>query len=220
MARNLRTLCIALMAIVALGAATASLASAQKFSGHWEKDAVKTTEKPDGKLKWKFDLGTEECEEYGEGVLPEAEEGIEQVLDPTSETCTDPELEAFVDIDYNACRFVYRPATIENGKYEGTMDISCEGGGESIDITAEGCTIEVLPQEGLKKVTYVNKGVDKGRYVTVELNITGVTYIEQNVGMDPTCKDSGKAKTNGTITGNKILEVDNAKGEMRGFWVA
>lgn len=215
MARNLKALGLTLFAALAIGAMSASAATAEPFDFVSEIANPTITGSPDGKLTWGFDLGKVGCLHVTEeGAGGEATESPHEILTPTFAECTFAGIPA--NIDVNGCSFEYNTGEIEGGNFEGDMDIVCAPG-KSVEFTAAGCTITLLAQNGLKKVTFTNKGEKKGREVTVDLNITGVSYEEDPVGMTPSCKKAKKA--NGTITGARTLTAENALKEMTGFWV-
>jgi hypothetical protein len=120
-------------------------------------------------------------------------------------------------VTYNGCKFTYNALTIENGKFEGSADITCPETG-AIEIAAPSCTITIPAQQNLKKLTYTNTASGKDRDITVDLNITGLIYLEDKTAPLFKCVDAGKTKTNGTIAGGVVLAAEK-EGKSIGFWV-
>lgn len=214
MTRNPRNLGLILVAALTIGAVTAPAASAQPFGIFSEDPAATeiTGSDHNGNLDWKFDTGEFECEnETEEGSFEEGEAESTALSVTLSFTeC------AKGTVDANGCKFVYHEGDIENGQFEGSVDLSCPGT-KKLEVTSANCIVTVPSQKGLKKITYTNKGAGVNREITVDFNVTGLSYTEDQKGATP-CK--GGAKNNGAITGSRTLTgEDKTSKNMIGIWV-
>lgn len=99
------------------------------------------------------------------------------------------------EIDPEGCELVFHAVTKINGKYEGSMDIECPVG-KSLTITMPGCEITYPSQTGLKEVTYTTIGSGSTKELTIDVDLTGVTYVEDNGGF---CLNNAVLTHNGTV---------------------
>ncbi|HEV7400890.1 MAG TPA: hypothetical protein VGN84_11585, partial [Solirubrobacterales bacterium] len=98
-----------------------------------------------------------------------------------------------------------------------TVGIQCPVN-TKVEVTLVGCTVTVPPQAGLKSVTFKNINPKMGakQEVTLEINVSGLTFELDPVGGTPTCKK--EQRTNGTMTGSET-ETAELGGVMVGVWV-
>jgi hypothetical protein len=215
MTRTLKFLGLALIAMSAVGV---SMAWADP-EFHSEKEKTTWTGKQDGEDIFTTDAGTVECflSKY-HGTQPKS----------TTKTMTVMAEYACLDsiIHMNGCEYRFHVEKVEEGKYEGSYDISCTGSNE-ITITMEKlstvkCTIHIPPQSGLKTVTFTNAGGGgPTQEITTEINTTSITY-SQTEGTGLGRCPNGEDTNNGKYSGKAIFtgEEDVAEEPKHvGIWV-
>lgn len=111
-----------------------------------------------------------------------------------------------IPIHVNGCQYKFTAITKEGSNYEGKVDIVC--GAKPIEFTVPGCTVTVGSQNGLGKVTFTNVGSGTTREVTIDLNLTGIHYVQHDAGI--TC--SNGTRTNGTYVGALLVTGQNTSG--------
>jgi hypothetical protein len=118
-------------------------------------------------------------------------------------------------IQMKSCGYLANADAIVKGDNEGSTSIYCVTKTDSIEIPTKDCLITIPEQQtavgdpGLKAVTF--KDVIKPplkREVTIEINLTGLKYIEDGAK----CVDNGKTKTNGKFAGNILIAGQEPKG--------
>jgi hypothetical protein len=207
MSRNIKVLGLALVAMLAMSAVVASAASATAFSFKAEKVPTQLTGKQhNGNDIFTTDAGKVEC--------TEATYAGEQKVTPTNEVLVTPTYSgctafgfANTPIDVNGCQYRFTTVTKESGNFEGSADIVCPAG-KVIEVTAFGCTVTIGSQTGLKKVTYTNVGAGTTREVTVDVNLTGIVYVE-DPGFFNTCANNKVTTSNGTYVGAGLVTGEN-----------
>lgn len=121
-------------------------------------------------------------------------------------------------IDPENCFYFSNAKAVEAGNFEGTLDIFCGGAGP-MKVTVPGCTI-TIPEQSLKTVTTTNVGIGAKREVTLDVNLTGLVFVEDNAGLFPTCEAPGKQTVNGTYSGTIIVKAQDKGGKQFGIWAA
>jgi hypothetical protein len=217
MTRYLKALGLTLFAALAISAVMASAASAVPFKVKSSLTKPVITSSADGKISLGFNLGKLSCTIDNEVGVDGEEEGeeVELLLTPTYEECSLAGVPA--KIDTNGCEEEFDPVDKDaNGNFEGEVEIICPT--KSMEITAEGCTITIPAQKKLLTMTFQNKGTGNSRELTVERNITKLTYTEDPVGATPSCPTK-TTRTDGTFSGASTLTAETDKGVMGGLWV-
>lgn len=178
------------------------------------KDKGIITSEADGKLSMSFALGTITCAIDEAGGEAESEEGelSEFELIFTEGECSFGE--APTPIDLNGCGLAWNnQGVLDGNSFETSVSIKCPVG-KRIEVTSVGCTVTVFAKDGLKTVTYTNKGKGNDREVTADLNLTGLSYEEHEVGNPGGCKAPGVKKSDGKWTGDRTLTAENSDFEM------
>jgi hypothetical protein len=163
-----------------------------------------------------FDAGFVSCAETTyTGEMTEAEP-IELVLTPSYAGCEFAGAKATVDV--NGCQFKLTPFAKEGANFEGSVDIVCPET-KKIAITGSGCTITIGPQLERRTVTYTNAGAGTTREITVDFNLTSLTYEEHKVEPAPKCATNTVPTANGMYNGATTITGETAGGAHRGIWV-
>jgi hypothetical protein len=218
----LKTLALALMGLMALGALLASAATATSLEFKTEGEAAKG-----GFVTLKNEIGTEDVFSFDYGAVKctgiKGEAFVAAFPTPTLtfsvlsySGCK--ALGVNVTIDMNGCDYRYKAGGLVGENREGEIDIKCPAGKE-IEITAKGCTITVLPSDARTKATWFNKGKGAESEVTGSLELTEIHYEEDKAGIEPTCKNAGVEKANGTYTAKHTLTTEDEAGKMEGLVV-
>lgn len=161
-------------------------------------------------------LNAVECLESGESTT-EALELAEEVETPTSAECNMREVQ--VNEVFNGCEYSYVSGLVN---FVGTTSITCPAG-KKIEYQTGGCTVTIGEQKGLSSVTFkniANGGLESEKEATAEIKVANLKYEEDNVAPGNTCKNAGVLQENGSMIGPETLTDENAKNEMKGFWVA
>jgi len=202
--RNLKILGLSLVAMFAMSAVAASMASADTLTG--EKYPVTLTGDQDGQTDvFTTTAGTVSCKKAS-----------------YVGTITGPSKEAEATPTYSECTALGFPATVHtNGcKYKFTMtqpgassttslvDIVCPGANE-ITVTAIGagtvkCTIHVPAQNGLNHVEWVNISAGTTSDITGNITISNLTY-KHTAGTGVGACTTGHA-ANGTYHGKATVK--------------
>ncbi len=189
MNRKLKALGLALVALCAFAAVSATGASANsKFtseSGHTELKGSQI-----GIDKFKTAAGTVECNEATYTGTSASTETTEQTINPTYSEC---KAFGFVNavIDMNGCDYLFTiktegvPAVQKN-----SIHIVCPAE-KVISVTAFNCEVTVPPQTIENGVTYINSGTGgTGMDIETTVHATGLTYIQHSKSF-PGCTTNG-----------------------------
>jgi hypothetical protein len=217
MIRKLKVLGMALMAVLALSAVTASAASAAVEFHSEEKDLTLTgTQTTTNKLT--TNAGETTCSKatFSGTTSTTSTTQPEQTVTPKYEECHAIFFgsKVAVTIDMNSCDYDLRAV--------GTAAITCSKAGDAIAVTSPGCIITISPpgNSTLTKVGYTNNSSGSTRHITVDFTITGVTYLEDPVGLFHTCANPNVLSHNGKLEGSFTLSAKNAAGVQKGYWLA
>jgi hypothetical protein len=213
MARNLRTLLLALIATVAMAATATSAASANPLFHSEAEDTILTGSQ--GQIVANvltFDLGELKCKDVKLTGTMEAVTTTTLTLTPKYEQCKLGAENATVT--GNGCGYLFHLAAATE-VFEASMDIECPAG-EKLVIHTPLCTITVPPQSGLKKVTFTNEGETTTRSLIADLNLGGIHYVEHGEA----CASETETTTNGTNTGQITVTGENSEKAHIGIWVA
>jgi hypothetical protein len=123
-------------------------------------------------------------------------------------------------VSYSGCTFLGSSTTVEVNeacsftiRASGVLSFnSC-----SIKWSVPGCQIQIGNQLSLNSTSYQNINPGETKEVTMEINVTGISYIATGVS----CPKTGIFEDGRYTTGNTILtgaEV-GGEGKMTNFWV-
>ncbi|HET9591425.1 MAG TPA: hypothetical protein VFP17_00790 [Solirubrobacterales bacterium] len=203
LSRQLRLLGLAVLALVATGAVSASGAQAGLFTaGAFPATITGSIVAPH---ELGTDLGTMECEPTLDGELAAAVE--ELTLTPIyGNTCHLGMKE--VDVNNNGCDFVvHATATAGENAVEGKLDIVCpENNAMDFQVTSNPvCHLTVPAQANLGTLTYTNHPMAKD--VDLDFNIVELVYR-----LDNNCPFAGN-HANGIYRGVSTLKADHGGAE-------
>jgi hypothetical protein len=197
MIRNLKTLGLALVAVMALGVVGASAASAAEFTAESYPAYAEGT---GGAEEFTTEAGTVKCSTSSYEGATMGEATASYAVHPTYSGC---QAFGFVEasVNTNQCDYVFNSVT-GSGPYSSKVDISCSGG-STIVITAATCTAKVGGQTGLSSVTLTNNGGN----VEANPNVTNIAYTVTKDGF--LCPFGGVGeKTDGEITSGANIVME------------
>jgi hypothetical protein len=132
-------------------------------------------------------------------------------LTPTFENCILDGMEAL--FTHNGCNWRVHVGPNEE-HLTGSVDFVCPVE-QQMEIDLPACTITIRPQAGLQTVTFTNENEGATRSVILDLNLTGIHYIEHGNG----CPNATETTNNGQFTGRVTITGENTMGVHRGIWV-
>jgi hypothetical protein len=208
MIRNLKVLGLALVAVCAMSAVAASMASADTFNSVGGV-AVSLTGKQTGTGDvFTTTAGTVKCKEVT--YTGTSTSGVTTVTGVPSypaktaggeQNCTGFGFPA--EINTNGCKYLFHIGAATTG----TLDVVCEAGKE-ITVTATSgatvkCIVHVPAQTGLGTITYKNTGSGTTQEVEIEANVSGLKY-KHTAGSGLGACTTGEASA-GTYVGKAIV---------------
>jgi hypothetical protein len=208
MIRNLKTLGLALVAVCAMSASTASMAFADTFTSEGGVAVTLTGKQTGAGDVFTTTAGTVKCKEIS--YAGTSKSGVTTVTAvpnfPMKTTGGEQNCTGFgfpVEITTNGCSYLFHIG----GATTGTLDVVCEAGKE-ITITAAAagiakCILHVPTQSGLGTITYKNTGATTTREVEIEANLSGLKY-KHTAGTGLGSCSTGSATT-GTYVGKAIV---------------
>jgi hypothetical protein len=149
MIRNLKTLGLALCAVLALTAVSASAASAASYTAG-EYPTTGTATSAFGNDTFITAVGTVECAAHFESTLNEASTSL--TVKPTYSGCKFAGFNASVNM--GNCDYVFNEPTGSGDNWSSTVNVACTSG--AITITAGPCTMTVGAQGPLNSVAVTN----------------------------------------------------------------
>ncbi len=198
MSRKLKALGLAVLAVCAIGAMSASAAQAGTFTAGNYPATITGIHATVQELE--TELGVMECGVKLHGELVEASEQLTLNAGYGTSCQLNGDL---VHVNMNGCDYQFNAgATLAMDTVEGSLDIKCPTANE-IDflITAEEpCHLTIPEQLGLSQVVYRDKTMAQD--VEVELDVEGLDYE-----LDAGCEVEG-AFENGSYTGDITLGAD------------
>jgi len=201
MNRKLKTLGLALVAVLAMAAISAASASAalEEFHAGSASGSVKGINV--GEETFTVTAGTVRCKVAEYNGTFSASTVKTQVVKPTYKECT---AFGFVEtpIDVNGCEYRFN----QPNSGVGTVDIiNCT---KPLEVTAFNCTVTVGNQTGLTSVTYTNVAGSPDDLL-IHTNITNIKYTQDPKNF-PQCTSA--THTNGTYTGTNTVRAFNGSG--------
>jgi len=213
MIHTLKTMGIALIAVLAMSAVATSAASANPLF-HTEFAGTTLTGGQTGIVAnvLKTDLGEMKCKVVQFGGSQAAQTTTTMTLNPKYEECKIGGSNATVTL--NGCAYTFHLEE-QAEPVEARMGIECPFAGGKIEIHVGECTITVPAQEPRKTVTFTNEGEGTTRSVVADLNVSGIHYIEHGAG----CASETVTTENGTYTGVITVKGEDSEGHHKGIWV-
>lgn len=208
MIRSIKTLGLSLVAVLALGAMTATGASAAEF--HAEEAGVIVSGSKTNNHVFNTGGGTVTCSTATfSGTATNATDD-ELTINPHYTGCTAFSI-ANTHVKMNGCDYLF---TVEASSSSGPVHVQCPGSAQ-IEVTPtvfgfSACTVKIPGQTPTGGgVTYTN--LNSESEVEVDANVTGIHYTSSG-GL---CGSSG---TNATYTG-KAKVAGSVGGEAKDIWV-
>jgi hypothetical protein len=203
MIRNLKSLGLALVAVLAMSAVVASAAHAVPQYTASSYSATATGANNKGGETFTTSGGTVTCDSHFQGTLSAASSTL--TVTPNYSNC-----EAFgflsADVHENGCTYVFHATSkLSTDHYSSSVDIVCPAG-KTMVITASACEVSVGAQNGLSSVTTQNLA---GGQVTVVPNVGNITMNVTKDGFG--CPFSSTGHTKGTYHGDVVISSKTAE---------
>lgn len=200
MTRKIKTLCLAVMAMLAIGALSASAASATELVYEAEGELAQVTLSGTngfGNDVIKMEGGTVQCNTELHGIVTFGVSSFE--LTPTFTVCKAFGFEP-ATVNPEKCKFKYnlKEKTAEH-VFRSEMDVVCPPG-ESIKISSGTCKVEITAQTGLKNAKWIDDTTAPSD-LTLNYEITGMAYTVTADGFQCPFGGTG-AKKDGEYTTN------------------
>lgn len=209
---KLRSLCLGLLASLALSAvATAGASAAPLFHSEIEDTVLTGGQTGIVANVLTTDLGEMKCKVVRFKGTQGVATTTTMTLTPTYQECKVAGLNAVVTL--NGCKYTFHLGE-QVEPIEASMGIECPQG-EVIEIDTPECKITIPPQVPLKEVTFTNEGEETTRSVVADLNVSGLHYEEDGMG----CVGEEETTENGTYTGVITVKGENEAEEHVGIWV-
>jgi len=207
MIRSLKSLGLALVAVLAMSAVVASAAQATPQYTGSAYPVNGTGTNAVGNETFTTPGGTVQCDSHFSGSLAEPSSTL--TVTPKYTNC-----KAFsflnATVDMMGCDYLFHAgASLGEGKYSHTVDVVCEEGEGPITITAGTCKADVSSQSGLGTVTTTNLGDGT---VTVQPNVSEITLNVTEDGFG--CPFPGKGHYKGTYHGDVVLKNSETGGTI------
>jgi hypothetical protein len=216
--KRLRTLALALAATSALGAVSATGASAGTFKA--DSYPARITGEQTTQIVFTGVVGSWKCNGLNmQGELSAESSSLN--LTPSYSECSWAGIAATVNME--GCTYEYTAgSTIEGNenKIQATMDVRCPTGKEIKLTLTNNCTIRIPEQSGLGSVTLENKLATEPMDVDLQLNVSGMTYRVEHGNFCPNTPADG-TYNNGTLKGEETLKAENPEtSKGLGFTIA
>jgi hypothetical protein len=205
MIRKLKTFGLALGAVLALGALSATTAPAASFHSEAAHTTLSGSQMVATDDVWTINAGTIRCgyTSYSGTTTAATTETI--TVTPAYSECT---AFGFVNapIDVNGCTYTFNAGNDD-------LIIACPVG-KTITVTAFNCHVSVGSQSIASSITYDNAGSGNFREVWPTLNLSGLKYTQVSKSF-PGCTNG--AFTNGTFKGSLDVRGTGTSGFV-GVW--
>lgn len=132
-------------------------------------------------------------------------------LTPTFQNCLLDGMEAL--FTHNGCNWRVHVGPNEE-HLTGSVDFVCPDG-QQMEIDNPACTVTIPPQAGLQTVTFTNENAGMERSIILDLNLTGIHYVEHGMG----CPNVTETTNNGNFQGRVTITGENTMGVHRGIWI-
>jgi len=205
MIRNLKTLGVALCAVLALSVVVASAASAANYTAS-SYPTTGTGESELGNDVFKTEAGNVECKSHFAGTLSASSSTL--TVTPTYTKCKAfGFLEATVNM--GSCDYLFKAPTGEKDAYTAAVEVKCTNAASPITISAGTCKTTVGEQAPTGSVAITNETAAGD--VKVKASVTGIKYTVTEDGF--ACPFGGTgAKTGATYTQTNAITFDSTNG--------
>lgn len=209
MIRNLKTLGLALFAVLALTAVGASAASASAFSA--DEYPVTVEGEQTNTHTFTVQAGTTHCSVAKFHGTAGAESST-LTITPTYTGCTLTPLGS-ATVKMNGCDYMFHSgaATGNPDEFNSSVDIVCSGSNVIEVVVPFICTVKVGPQTGLSNT--VLKSNTSPATVTATASVSGIAYSQSG----SFCTNG--SFSNGTYNGTVAMSGTNEAGESNGIYV-
>jgi hypothetical protein len=204
MNRKLKALGLALVAVLAMGAFSASAASAGDFHSESATDTV-IKGSQEGTDVFTVNAGTVKCNEATYAGVQAGATATQVKVNPSYSECT---AFGFVSTTIHSKQCTYEFSGDNNN-----VVIDCPTN-EPITVTAFNCWVTVDDQT-IGGISYTNKGAGTSRDVHVHVTSSGIKYTQHSKSF-PGC--SSGTFTNGTYTGTATVQGFTTGGTQVGVW--
>jgi hypothetical protein len=196
MPRNLKTLGLALVAVLAMSAMVTSAASASQYTGS-AYPTTGTASNTTGQETLTTPGGTVQCDSHFEGTLSAASSTATVI--PKYTNCV-----AFgflnATVAFNGCDYLFHSgASQSGGVYNNKVDLLCSLGSGPVTIKGGTCHVLVPEQHGLSNVKTTNSASS----VTAQPNVTNITLNVIGDGFG--CPFPGTGHYLGSYHGDVVL---------------
>jgi hypothetical protein len=213
--RKIRTMGVALVAVLAMTAVAASAAHAAENLTAPGFSSVILTAEASGEQKFTVDKGIVNCTSVSiEKKTVSVPTNVIEV-EPTYSGC-----KAFgfaATVNFRSCKYKF---TTTGANKEATVEIvgCATGAANEIEITNVGnnCKVNVPPQTLGQTVKFDNEGTGAGQDLKLTANLTTITYTEHG----GSCSHDGVLTNNGAYVGNATIKgFEDATGGVEGAQV-
>jgi hypothetical protein len=211
MIHKLKTIGVALAAVMAFAAISASAASAAN-EFHSAVAHTSLSGEQVGEDVFTTNAGTVRCKKATYTGTNSTATSKHQVVAPAYSECT--AFGGFLNatIDTNGCTYTFTVSAFPAG----SVAIVCPEG-KSIEVTTFACDVKVGSQTR-PGITYTNVA-GPPKHVTVDVSITGLTYTQTSTNF-PGCTGGNGTFTNGTYTGKATVKGFDTAGTQVGIFVS
>jgi hypothetical protein len=208
MNRKLKALGLALVAVLAMGALSASAASAENFHSESATDTVIKGSQV-GQDVFVFNAGTVKCNEATYAGEQKGATATSVKVTPTYTECT---AFGFVNTKIDSAQCTYEFSSDNNN-----VVISCPSA-EPLTVTAFNCWV-ALHSQTLGGISYNNTGAGNSRDIDLGTNVTGISYSQHSKAF-PGCNNNKteQSYTNGTYTAGTTVQGFTTGGTQVGIW--
>lgn len=197
---RIRVSALALIAMAAIGAVSASAAQAGEFTAAQYPATI--TGVQTAQHQFKFNMGTITCASATfDGELAAA--SSELTLDATYAECKTGNNKAAV-VEMTSCDYQFHAGeTLGMDKVDGTLDVECAEAGDRIDfvIPSTGCKVEIAAQNGLGTLVYTDNTMAEDW--DVDISLINIAYKQ-----GAKCAGGEAEFANGEYTGKSTMTAD------------
>ncbi|HEX6665458.1 MAG TPA: hypothetical protein VF081_02555 [Solirubrobacterales bacterium] len=213
--KSIKTLGLALVAVLAMSAVVASAASAANFMSEGN---VEASVEANQSTTHVFSIEGQEvtcttAQFKTAGLIKSPASSV--TVHPVYTGCT---AFGFVGstVTTTGCDYVLTaPGTVESGKVGGTIEVKC-GAGSKIVIVAGTCEVTVAAQSFTKGLTFENVA-SSPKTMTLKAAVTGIASTKVKDGF--LCPLTGTGAATGTYTGNTLIKAFDSGSKQVGVTV-
>jgi hypothetical protein len=211
MIHKLKTIGLALAAVMAFAAISASAASAAN-EFHSAVAHTSLSGEQVGEDVFTTNAGTVKCKKASYTGTSSTATVSGQTVAPSYSECT--AFGGFLNatVDPNGCTYTFTVSKFPAGD----VDITCPAG-KVIEVTTFACDVKVFPQKK-SGITYTNVA-GPPKHVTVDVALTGLHYQQTGTNF-PFCNGGDGTFTNGTYTGKATIKGYDTAGAQVDIFVS